>query len=144
MAKSKKNVQVFCDVNVQIPLSIQVEVEDIENLKQDINDSINFNLLIPKLLKDKFDLIDCVNARVLKSDVQYLDLETNTWKSLQENFLLNHNGGYPKESPWKNVELEDVVQLGEYVYVKEDAYDAEFLHANYGIRQKKEVSDGDL
>lgn len=115
-----KKVEIFCDVNVQIPLSMEVEVEDVENLKQLIRDSINIERLVYKTLKEKFNLVDCVNARVLKHDDQYLDPETNTWEWIQQHFSFNHNGNFPEESPWKDVELKDVVQRGEYVYIKEE------------------------
>lgn len=119
----KKKVEVFCDVNVQIPLSIEVEVEESENLKKTLNEEMDYKNLIDKSLKERFKLWNLVNARVLKYTNQYFNKEANEWVWLTDGFTLAHNGNYPKESPFVGVRLEDVVQRGEYVYIKENAID---------------------
>ena len=129
-----KKVTVFCDVNFQIPLSIEVEVEESENLEKTLKEVMSHKGLINKNLKERFNLWDLVNARVLKYTNQYFNTETNEWVWLTDGFTLAHNGNYPEESPFVGVRLEDVIQRGEYVYVKENAIDK---------RKVEGVVDGD-
>tara|TARA_A100001515_G_scaffold143388_1_gene144373 strand:+ start:513 stop:875 length:363 start_codon:yes stop_codon:yes gene_type:complete len=118
-----KKVTVFCEAEVHIPMEVEVEVDG--DVKDSVMKLLNEEKLVRNLLRKNFNLVDFINCRLLKCDNQYFDKDKNDWEWAGMDFSLCHNGKYPEESPFKGVKLEDVVQRGKFVYIKEGVVDGD-------------------